>query len=41
MVEEIELYKIGDFPNHPFRVRYDEEMSKLTKSQVKKHLHIK
>ena len=32
MVEDIEIYKINDFPNHPFKVKDDEHMNTLIKS---------
>jgi parB-like partition proteins len=32
MVEDIEIYKIKDFPNHPFEVKDDENMNILIKS---------
>ena len=32
MVEDIEIYKINDFPNHPFKVKDDENMNTLIKS---------
>ena len=32
MVENIEIYKIKDFPNHPFKVKDDENMNTLIKS---------
>ena len=35
-VKEIELYKIGEFPNHPFRVIDDDKMEEMVKS-VKEH----
>ena len=31
-VEEIEINKIGDFPNHPFKIRNDEEMEEMVNS---------
>ena len=35
-VKEIELYKIGEFPDHPFRVIDDDKMEEMVKS-VKEH----
>lgn len=35
-VKEIELYKIGEFPDHPFRVIDDDKMQEMVKS-VKEH----
>ena len=35
-VKEIELYKIGEFPDHPFRVLDDDKMEEMVKS-VKEH----
>ena len=35
-VKEIELYKIGEFPEHPFRVIDDDKMKEMVKS-VKEH----
>ena len=32
MVEDIEICKIYDFPNHPFKVKDDENMNTLIKS---------
>ena len=32
MVEDIEIYEIKDFPNHPFKVKDDENMNILIKS---------
>lgn len=31
-VKEIELYKIGEFPDHPFRVIDDDKMEEMVKS---------
>ena len=31
-VEEIDISKITDFPNHPFKVRNDEQMREMVKS---------
>ena len=31
-VKEIELYKIGEFPDHPFRVLDDDKMEEMVKS---------
>lgn len=31
-VEEIEIYKIHDFPNHPFKVKNDDKMQDMVKS---------
>ena len=36
MIEEINIYKINDFPNHPFKVKNDENMAKLIKS-IREH----
>lgn len=36
MIEEIDIYKINDFPNHPFKVKNDENMAKLIKS-IREH----
>ena len=35
-VKEIELYKIGEFPDHPFRVIDDDKMEEMVKS-IKEH----
>lgn len=33
-VKDISIYEITDFPNHPFKVKMDDKMLKLSKACV-------